>query len=220
MKIYSAISLLLILILTSCATSRDHPVKTYYPFEYEGVIYEILGHHGDDAPANFLIYRVDDRTIFRAVDRNLDSTIDFVLTGDIDLIKANEIYREGIRQAQAADKFQESDRVREFMTLYEEYRLVIQTILVDRNRYLNRFTVFDMQWRPLAQFIDENGDGELNRMEMGEIDLEEANQLYQIAVERAADENRFESDHQDRFILTLDQPIEEINRNRDISMSR
>jgi len=219
MKLITTISFLLVLIFVGCSTSKDYPVNTHYTFEYEGVVYEIVGYHGDDNPANFLVYRVDNETIFRAVDRNLNSNIDYILTGDIELSVANEIYNEGIRQALADDKFKETDKAREFDMVHEEYRLVIQSIPLNGNEFMNRFTIFDLEWRTVAQFIDENGDGELNRVELGEINLEEAQEFYQIAVEQAGEENRFDREYENQFILTLDEPILEIRENHDQVLS-
>jgi len=199
----------LLFFLTSCALFRHQPEGTQFSFEFENETYQILGYTSDEGQsANFLVKRDGDRTIFRAIDRDQDGIIDQVITGSVGLPEANEIYREGIRQARELGQHKEVERFREFEHTYLEYRLLVQSYIPETDTYLNRFIIAGLNRDVISVAWDDDSDGVLNRIESGNIDLETAQSLYERTLDRAADNNRIEPDMDGRFVITTGKPAD------------
>ncbi len=208
---------LLLLYIAGCATVQPQPANTLFSFEFENSTYEIFGVTSEEGESvNFLVYREDDNTIFRVIDYNQDGVLDRVITGSVDLTDANNIYQEGIRQAREQDRFREIEKAREFEMLHNDYRLVVQSLLEDKQSYQNRFIIYSSDWIVLGIYWDDESDGILTRTEKGEIELSDAQTLYELILQRASEENRIEDSADERFILTKDEPVEEI-RNTELS---
>lgn len=204
----------LLFFLTSCALFRHQADGTQFSFEFEEETYQILGYVSDEGQsANFLVKREGDRTIFRAVDRDQNGTIDQVITGSVGLEMANEIYREGIRLARELGKHKDVKRYREFTYAYQEYRLLIQSYAIGADSYINRFIIADRNWSVHAVTWDDDSDGQLTRVESGDIDLQTAQSLYERALDRAAENDRIEPDKEGRYVITTGRPADvDINR--------
>jgi len=203
--------LFFLLYLAGCASVRHQPAHTLFSFEFDNSTYEIIGLNTEEGEnVNFLIHRENDNTIFRVIDYNQDGVLDRVITGSIDLVDANLIYQEGIRQARERDRFREIEKYREFEITYNDYRLVVQSIPEGRTSYQNRFHIYDKDWVLTGVFWDEDSNGELTRIEIGEIELNEAQLLYDVILQRASEDNRIDERFDDRFIITKDEPVKQL----------
>lgn len=207
----------LLLYIAGCASVRPQPANTLFSFEFDNSTYEIFGVTSEEGESvNFLVYRENNNTIFRVIDYNQDGILDRVITGSVDLAEANDVYQEGIRQAREQDSFREIEQSREYEISHNSYRLVVQSLLEDRQRYQNRFIIYNSDWIVLGIYWDDESDGILTRMEKGEIELSDAQTLYELILQRASEENRIEDSGDERFIITKDEPVEEI-RNTELS---
>lgn len=207
----------LLLYIAGCASVRPQPANTLFSFEFENSTYEIFGVTSEEGESvNFLVYREDNNTIFRVIDYNQDGVLDRVINGSVDLAEANDIYQEGIRQAREQDLFREIEQAREYEISHNSYRLVVQSLIKDRQSYQNRFIIYNSDWIVLGIYWDDESDGILTRIEKGEIELSDAQTLYELILQRASEENRIEDSGDERFIITKDEPVEEI-RNTELS---
>ncbi|CAN5381913.1 hypothetical protein BH23BAC3_BH23BAC3_15150 [soil metagenome] len=202
---------LFLLYIAGCASVRHQPAHTLFSFELDNSTYEIIGLNTEEGESvNFLIHRENVNTIFRVIDYNQDGTLDRIITGSIDLMDANTIYQEGIRQAMEQDRFREVEQFREYEITYNNYRMVIQSVSEGRTIYQNRFLIYDTDWILIGVFWDEDSNGELTRIDMGDIELNDAQLLYDEILQRASEDNRIDERFEERFIITKDEPIKEI----------
>lgn len=199
----------LLFLLTSCALFRHQPEGTQFSFEFENETYQILGYMSEEGQsANFLVKREGDQTIFRAIDRDQNGIIDQIITGSVGLQEANEIYKEGIRQARELGKHKEIERFREFEHTYREYRLLVQSYIPDTDSYINRFIITDLNRNIISVAWDDESDGLLTRIESGDIDLQAAQALYERILSRAADNYRIETNMDGRYVITTGRPAD------------
>lgn len=206
-NLFLSIVLLPLLGLAGCASVPQQPSNTYFSFDFEDSTYEIIGITTEDGGSvNFLMHRKNDTTLFRVIDVNRDGVIDRVVTGSIELDRANLIYREGIQQAIERNQFREAVRPREFEIDYDDYRLQVQSFETGRDRYQNRFVIFNPDGIILGVYLDEGSDGKLNSLELGDVTIDDAQILYDVILLRATEKNRIETTHIGRYIITYDKP--------------
>jgi len=202
-----SIALFTLLGMAGCASVPQHPSNTYFSFDFEDSTYEIIGIADEEkGSANFLLHRQNDTILFRVIDLNQDGNIDRVVTGPIGLGRANLIYKEGIRQAIEKNQFRETPRLREFDMAHNSYQLHVQSIVMGRGLSNNRFTIYNCQNIILGVYIDEGSDGNLNTRELGEVTLDDAQNLYDVILLRASEKNRIETAHGGQYIITYRQP--------------
>jgi len=203
-----SIILLPFFVLAGCASVPTQPTSTSFSFEFEDSTYEIIGIMNEEGESmNFLLHRQNDSTLFRVIDLNQDGIMNRVVTGTIDLDRANVIYQEGIRQAIEKGQFKETVHTREFDTIYDDYRLQVQSYLMSRDQFQNRFIIYNLDWIILGVYLDEDSDGLLTIQELGEINMEDAQNLYDVVLHRASEKNRIDTSHSDRYIISSEKPV-------------
>lgn len=205
--------LLLFLFISGCLLFRQPAGGTYYSFEYQGDVYEIIGVQSDQGEtANFLVKRENRGVVFRAIDRNQEGTLEQVLSGNIELDRANRIYRAGIRMAQQEGRYNKIEKYREFLYRYGSVRLVVRSTIEKKETYVNLFVIYDNDGSVVGIYRDDGSDGILTGVEKGKAELENARELYKILLDRAREENRLDESYPDRFIITVDDPVELLRR--------
>lgn len=202
---YSAkfiVPLILIFFVTGCSMFRTQQSGTLFTFNYEGKTYEIAGYtNSEGESANYLTYRENGSIVFRAVDNSRSGIIDQVISGSISKMEANKIYRAGIQIAMEKDLFKNIQRNRTFEVAYNEYQLLVETYQKRKGEFHNRFILFDLNWELIGSFWDDDSDGNLDRTESGDVELDFAQNLYSIALERAGESDRLhETDDNQRII--------------------
>lgn len=213
MKRISPGFLLLFLFMSGCLLFRQQPEGTYYSFEYQGEMYEIIGVQSDQGEtANFLVERENGGVVFRAIDRNQEGTLEQVLSGDIELERANRIYREGIRLAQEEGRYNEIEKFREFLYRYGSVRLVLRSTIKEGDTFVNLFVIYDDDGSVVGIYRDAGSDGVITDVDKGKTELEDARELYKMLLNRAREENRIDDSYPDRFIITEDDPVELLRR--------
>ncbi len=190
--------------MAGCALFSQRPGHSLFIFEFEDTHYEIAGFFNEDGEsANFLILRDNETILFRAMDYNQTGVIDRVLSGPVSLEEANRIYMAGMEIAKEMNQFKEIERNRLFETVTDDYTLIVESIRSEGNQFQNRLLIYDHQWTLLGIYWDTNSDGAIDRTDRGELDPELVEELYSLALQRAADENRLKSDRDGRLIITL-----------------
>jgi len=180
------------LTLVGCTTARPQEVRHSFSFTFEGAQYDIVG---TDLPggngANMLVLRDESQRALRAVDLDQDGTIDSVLTGNWSLAEAEAVYAAGIAAAKARGKYNVQPPVRYFEIERPEGTYTIQTSLVGDGRARNRFALEAA--RPFKA-MDTDADGVLDRIEAGNVSLQEAQRAYVVILEEAERLGRIERD--------------------------
>jgi len=203
-----SIILLPFFVLAGCASVPTEPTSTSFSFDFEDSTYQIIGIMNEEGERmNFLLHRQNDSTLFRVIDLNQDGIMNRVVTGTIDLDRANVIYNEGIRQAIEKGQFKETAQLREFDTIYDDYRLQVQSNIISRDQFQNRFIIYDLDWIILGVYFDEDSDGTLTILELGEINMEDAQNLYEVVLHRASEKNRIDASHSGRYIISYENPV-------------
>lgn len=193
----------LVFILASCSLFRSQQSGTLFPFEYEGKTYEIAGYISEvGKSANYLTYREQDNVIFRAVDHNRTGVIDQVVSGSISVTEANKIYQAGIQIAVERNMFKNIDRNRTFESKYGDYQLMVETYQKREGEFHNRFILFNLKWELIAVYWDDDSDGSVDRSESGDLDLDTAQNLYRIVLDKAKESRRLLETDDNQFIIS------------------
>src|SRR6056297_641422 len=194
--------LILLFFVAGCSMFRTQQSGTLFSFNYEGKTYEIAGYTNESGESvNYLTYRENESIVFRAVDHNRSGIIDQIMSGSISIMEANKIYQAGMRIAMEKDLFKNIQRDRTFEVAYNEYQLLVETYQKRKGKFHNRFILFDLNWELIGSFWDDDSDGELDRTESGDVELDFAQNLYSIALQRAGESDRLhETDDNQRII--------------------
>lgn len=206
--------LVLVIFVSGCSMFRTQQNGSLFLFEYQGKMYEIVGHTNQmGESANYLIHRERKNVVFRAVDHNRAGIIDQVMSGSIGVLEANEIYNAGIQIAMEEDLFKNIKRDRTYRSEYGDYRLVVETYLKSDNEFHNRFLLFTMNWDLEGIYWDDDSDGLIDRSESGEVDLETAQNLYSTLLEEAEEDNQLTKTENGQMIIG-----KELKSNSDIAL--
>lgn len=189
--------------IAGCSLFKSQPKGSVFSFDYEGKTYQIVGYNEiEGESANFLIYREDDTVLFRVIDRNQTGTLNDVLSGDISLSEANRIYQAGITIAMEQEQYREKDRQRSFETEMEEYRAIIESYVKNWETPRNRLVIYDLNWRLIGIFWDENSNGIVDTVDYGDMEIGTAQSLYETALNRAGSQGRLDKNDSNTFIIS------------------
>jgi len=166
----------------------------------------------DGESANYLTYREQDNVIFRAVDYNRTGVIDQVVSGSVSVTDANEIYQAGIQIAVERNLFKNIDRNRTFESKYGDYQLMLETYQKREGEFHNRFILYNLEWELIAVYWDDDSDGLVDRSESGDLDLDTAQNLYGIVLDKAKESRRLIETDENQFIISRDKQNKELLR--------
>jgi len=198
--------LILLIFIASCSMFRTQQTGTLFTFEYEGKTYEITGYTNEvGESANYLTHRDQNNVVFRAVDHSRSGIIDQIVSGSVTVMEANEIYQFGIQIAMEQDLFKNIDRNRTFESEYGDYRMMVETYQKQKGKFHNRFLLYDLNWELIGVFWDDDSDGTIDRSEAGNMEMESAQNLYTIALERAEESERLIETDESRIIISKNQ---------------
>lgn len=203
-KLITIISLaLLALSIAGCSLFKSQPTGTVFTFDYEGKTYQIVGYDEPDGEsANFLVLREGDTVELRVIDRGQTGFLNEVLTGSIDIAEANRIYQAGINIAMEKELFREKERNRLFETEIDEHRTTVESYLSSDNSPRNRLSVYDLNWSLLGVYWDDGSNGIIDSVDFGDLDIENAQNLYKTALERAEKQGRLEDSDSETYIIS------------------
>lgn len=196
------IILLFIFIAAGCGTTKDTASGSIYSFMLDGNSYQIIGYTASwGETANILLQLKNGEPVLRAIDYDRNGSLDVLVYGAVDIDEANRVYRRGIAIALRDSKVQQEKSLNEFEYEDENYIYVIETFRDEDEEYQNRFFIYHKNWNTAGGFRDIGSNGVLDRAEMGGIPLEEAQQYYEMVLEKAAEKNRLEERDDERLLI-------------------
>lgn len=192
MKNIIYIALILTVGLTlSCATTQETSRKSVFSFNYNEHSYEIVSLNTTSGEGTNVLYElVYNTSDILARDINQDGTIDVVVQGSLSIEECDEIYKAGINNAKMSGNYQERTPARQYEWSLEEYTLVISTYIPNAEYINNVFLIRFNTDKTEHIFTDIFGNGVLNSVEKGHIQLERAQQLYEMTLLKGLDEKR------------------------------
>lgn len=180
-------------VITACSSSKNLPVKTIFPFEYESESYQIVSISDPSGEGmNLLIKKDGDQAVLRTLDRDQNGVIDIIQYGSISLEEANFIYNYGIQMAVQEGKIKTGNSKRIFEHAINGITYTIQTIGLYRDVIYNEFTFRKGNYSTEEVYIDNDADGILDWIEQGYHDLEEVQVIYRSLIEKGLSQNQIE----------------------------
>lgn len=196
------IAFLFLLIAAGCGTTKDTASGSIYSFTLDGNDYQIIGFTASwGESANILLQLQNDEPVMRAIDYDRNGSLDVLVYGTISIDEANRVYRRGIALALRESKVKQEKSLNEFEYQDENYIYVVETFRDEDEEYQNRFFIYHKNWNTAGGYRDIGGNGVLDRAEMGGIPLEEAQQYYEMVLEKAAEKNRIEERDDERLLI-------------------
>lgn len=168
-----------------CATTAPPPSSTF-PFEIEGVTYEIVTARTASEPANDLLLRDGPVVLLRARDRDQDGSIDTVLVGDLALAEADAIYARGIEEARARGAFAVRAPARMYVLSLGASSYAVWSVASGGSEWSNRFVRYGPGGQPGPIYSDADADGQLDDAPA------EVQALYEHALEAGRREEQIE----------------------------
>lgn len=174
-----------------CATTQETPQKSVFSFTYNEQRFEIVSLNTSSGEGTNIISELsadDDKSIAR--DINQDGTVDIVIRGKFTLEEFDAIYKAGIKAAQQSGNYKERASLRRFEWNREQYTLVITTYYVDSDELNNVFFVLFKADQSEHLYSDLFSNGTLDNQEKGLINIERAQQLYEMTLLKGMDDDR------------------------------
>ena len=191
-RVSGIIAAVVAIAIMGCASSNQTARKSVFTFNYENQTYEIISVNTPSGEGTNILSLVGSDETISARDMNQDGFLDVVIRGDLELDDLNEIYATGINIARMSGNYQEREALRKFEWKNESYTLTISTYLYSENEINNQFTILFTDNGKEAMFTDRMGDGTLDSVEKGLVELQRAQQLYEMTLLKGIDEGRIE----------------------------
>ena len=166
----------------SCISSQELAKKSVFTFSSEGEEYQIISINTKSGEGTNYLAKIEDSNghqINLGRDLDQDGTIDLVFKSDnFSLAKANRIYIDGINKAKNLGNYAERAPLRTFE--FKEGLIVytIKSYFYDNDTASCLFLVQNTETNTESMFLDTNADGNLDSIEKGTMNLDEANILY------------------------------------------
>jgi hypothetical protein len=163
-----------------CAPSGPKVEIGGYTFTYDGREYRIESVTPSYSEGyNILTQREGERLRVKGIDKEQDGQLDELSIGDISLDAARNIYREGILFA------------REYRTSDSFYQYELATYILATGEIYNKLTLSKIQaFLDASVLIDQDADGQIDRIEKGFGTLSEYQKLYGNLLEKGMREQK------------------------------
>lgn len=167
-------------IICSCATQKELARKNVYSFIINEQVFQITSFNTDSGEGTNFLSEIDDtgEPLLKARDLDQNGTIDIILKGSWSLFEANLIYNEGIASAKAAGNITERTSLRTFEFQTPTNLFTIKSYSTGPQNVSNLFIILDKTTNGESIFLDSNADGQLESVEKGTFNLDEADSLY------------------------------------------
>lgn len=177
-------ALVTLLASTGCSGPRP-PSGGLFPFEVEGVSYQILSIVDlEGVGANYLVCRRDGRTVLRAIDGDQDGVLESVLTGTMSLGEANHVYAFGIAAALSGGKVDRREAARLFTLEDRGQSWSVRSVIDGPGAPYNTFSVVDSDGTQRAVATDDGADGTIDRLVEGNLPLATVQSFYRSTLDR------------------------------------
>ncbi len=191
------------LLVLSCSSTKDIPVRGEFTFEFNNEPYEIISVSAPSGEGyNYLIKKEEGKSVFRSLDTNQDGMIDLIQYGSISIDQANKIYAYGIQTAIDQQKFKARESQRIFTFTQDNREYTIQTFGYYIDVLYNMFLITNLKTGYDEVFFDMDADGELDTIEKSDRSLEDVQELYQRIIQAGENKNLIEYRH-GKFIVLI-----------------
>lgn len=176
---------LLGLLVISCSSTHNLPVKSTFHFDYNQENYQIISINAPDGEGRNALAKIkNDSTTLKCLDMDQDGILEVIQYGELDLNEANMIYSIGIQKAMEAGKFTNREGSRKFEFTENDTLFTVETIVHYVDQVYNKFTIVDHRNDTITTFLDHNADGELDSGEAESANLQRAQNLYTRILQR------------------------------------
>jgi hypothetical protein len=179
-------------LLLGCAPSGPKVEIGGYTFMYGGREYRIESVTPSYSEGyNILTQREGDRLRFKGIDKEQDGQLDELTIGDVSLDEARNIYREGILEGERRGYLKKRTFAREYRTSDSFYDYELATYILATGEIYNKLTLSKIQaFLETSVVIDQDADGEIDRVEKGFGGVAEYQRLYRNLLDRGMREQK------------------------------
>lgn len=191
-------------VLLGCAPSGPKVEIGGYTFEHDGKEYRIESVTPSYSEGyNLLTRREGDRLLFKAIDKEQDGRLDELTLGDMTLDEAREVYREGILEGERRGYLKKRTFAREYRASDSFYDYELATYILATGEIYNKLTLIKKQaFLEASVVIDQDADGQIDRIEKGFGTMSEYQRLYRNLLDRGLREQKV-SLKEKRYIVIL-----------------
>jgi hypothetical protein len=191
-------------VLIGCAPSGPKVEIGGYTFEHNGKEYRIESVTPSYSEGyNILTRREGDRLLFKAIDKEQDGQLDELSMGDMTLDEARAIYREGILEGEHRGYLKKRTFAREYRTSDSFYDYELATYILATGEIYNKLTLMKKQaFLDASVIIDQDADGQIDRIEKGFGTVSEYQRLYRSLLDRGMREQKVTL-REKRYIVVL-----------------
>ena len=165
-----------------------------YDFMYKGVMYTIESVTPNFLEGyNLLTRREGERIVLRGIDKEQDGVLDEVAIGNLSLEEAAVIYDQGIKAGEERGYVKTRSFTREFITRIGNDQMVLATYLLALGDIYNKLQIVNERGER-AVAVDMGSDGRLDRVEMGDLDLERFQTFYEAVLTKGLNLQKIKDD--------------------------
>lgn len=170
---------LLGLLVISCSSTQNLPVKSTFDFIHDEQNYQIISINSPDGEGrNFFTRMEGNSTVLKCLDMDQDGVLEILQYGNLDLTEANMVYSIGIQKAMETGKFKNLKGYRKYTFTENDSLFTIETFGHYVDQIYNIFTIIDLQNNSVATFLDNDSDGQLDDSESEKANLRQAQNIY------------------------------------------
>lgn len=179
-----------LMILLSCASTKQKLIISHYSFDLDNQTYRIrsLISENQQECFNELIAKN-----YLAVDFNQDGIIDRIAMGDVELAEAQKIYDYGLDQLSKEHKLKEQvTQVSQYIQEEPCCRYEIKSFRIINSNPFNQFILTENRNTVSPQItvgVDQNADGTLDILVKGSTSLEDLQPKYQSMIKKGLEVN-------------------------------
>jgi hypothetical protein len=193
-----------LIIFLGCSTSGPKVEIGGYTFTYGGLEYRIESVTPNYSEGyNIISHRESDRLVFKGIDKEQDGKLDELIVGNMTLDEARKIYDEGILEGERRGYLRKRTFAREYKTSDVIYDYILATYILITGEVYNRLTLVNKQvFQNPTMVIDDDADGQIDRIEKGFESLSRYQSLYREVLDRGIKERRIVRSGK-RYLVTM-----------------
>jgi hypothetical protein len=182
----------LMIVISGCRTFGPKVEIGGYGFSYAGREYRIESVTPSYSEGyNILSLRDGNSLALKGIDKEQDGQLDELLVGKISLDEARKIYNEGILEGERRGYLRKRTFAREYKTADTINDYILATYILATGEVYNKLTISRKQGygNPVVIF-DQDGDGQVDRIESGFESLAVYQKYYSEVLERGLNDRK------------------------------